>query len=75
MNDIVAEAVVRQALADGTAVDVREKAGVSRAAVARAIGVDESAVWRWEHGARRPRPAAAQRYAEVLRALFEATQR
>ncbi|WP_424224354.1 helix-turn-helix domain-containing protein [Brooklawnia sp.] len=52
---------------------IRQHANLTRAEVARAVGVDPSTVSRWESGERRPRGAAAARYADLLRrlSLFE----
>lgn len=51
---------------------LRESARVSQAVVARAVGVSASAVGAWERGERRPSPAVAGRYAEVLSELRRA---
>lgn len=48
---------------------IRQHANLTRAEVARAVGVDPSTVSRWESGERRPRGAAAARYADLLRRL------
>lgn len=59
-------ALVRRLLASGEARRVREAAGLSRADIARDLGVDESTVQRWEVGVRSPRAEVALRYAAVL---------
>ena len=46
---------VRRWLASGDAQRWREKAGLTRGMLAREIGVDTSAVFRWENGERKPR--------------------
>jgi transcriptional regulator with XRE-family HTH domain len=50
----------------GALAELREHLGLSQAVVARAVGVDQSAVSRWESGKARPRPAHAVRLAEIL---------
>jgi DNA-binding XRE family transcriptional regulator len=71
----VDEAVVvargRQLAASGTARMIRESAGLSLADVAAAIGVSRQSVWAWEHGAKRPGPAAAIAYADLMQRLLE----
>jgi DNA-binding transcriptional regulator YiaG len=61
-----AKAIVRQ---EGR--DVRRRAGLSQADIARQLGVHEATVSRWERGARSPSSAAARQYAELLRQLGE----
>src|ERR1035438_7085314 len=60
---------LRAWLASGRAVELRDKAGLSRAAVARDLGIAESAVWRWEHGRRNPRGLHAAAYYRLLARL------
>jgi len=50
---------------------IREKAGVSRRAIARACGVTVATVIKWEKGAQ-PRPAHAVVYHAALKALEQA---
>ena len=44
----------------------REAAGLTQSDVARAVGVNQSTVWRWEAGERRPRPRHAVAVLELL---------
>jgi len=74
MSELTDELLARQLLANGQARIVREAAGCSRAALARAVGVAESAVVRWELGDRSPRGANVARYGAVLRELAEHAQ-
>lgn len=60
---------VRDLTHSGQARKIRQHANLTRAEVARAVGVDPSTVSRWESGERRPRGTAAIRYAELLRRL------
>lgn len=52
---------------------LRERAGLTQAAVAEALGVRRSAVTRWESGARSPRGALLEQYVLLLDRL--ATER
>lgn len=56
-------------LRSGEARDIRIRAHVSLSEVARAAGISVPAAWRYENGARTPRPDEALRYAEVLDGL------
>jgi transcriptional regulator with XRE-family HTH domain len=60
---------LREQLADGTAVQIRERAGLSRPEGAAAADIDPSTLWRWECRARTARGAGALRYARLLQAL------
>lgn len=48
---------------------LREKAGLSQAEVAEALGVSRPAVVRWERGERMPRRQHLDAYVELLRRL------
>jgi DNA-binding transcriptional regulator YiaG len=63
-------ALLRRLVADGTAKQLRERARLSLADVARAVGADASSVLMWERG-RQQRAPAALRYAELIAALAE----
>jgi DNA-binding transcriptional regulator YiaG len=54
---------------------LRERAGLSQLAVARALGVTREAVAYWERGHRTPRPASAAAYLELLDRLAAETRR
>lgn len=56
----------------GDARRVREAALLSQEDLARSIGVDPTAVSRWERGVALPRGAAALRYAALLDRLSKA---
>lgn len=45
---------------------VRNRAGLTQAELADVLGVDRSAVSRWESGARTPRSAVLARYMDLL---------
>ncbi|MFI5938042.1 helix-turn-helix domain-containing protein [Actinoplanes sp. NPDC051494] len=45
---------------------IRQGARMSQQEMARRVGVDTSALWRWEHGKRRPRDDAAVKWAQEL---------
>ncbi|MGI5436194.1 helix-turn-helix domain-containing protein [Streptomyces shenzhenensis] len=62
---------VRVAVVTGEAQRLREAACLSISEIAASCGVDQSTVWRWEHGARRPRGDQALRYGELIDSLRE----
>ncbi len=59
----------REAARTGKGASIREAAGLSRGELARAAGLHEATVGRYESGARVPRGDAAIRYARLLRRL------
>jgi transcriptional regulator with XRE-family HTH domain len=65
MNEVLAVAQLRADLATGRARAIRERARLSQAEVALALGVEQPTVARWE-GGRMPRRELAARYAEFL---------
>ncbi|WP_416983504.1 helix-turn-helix domain-containing protein [Streptomyces sp. T028] len=60
---------VRSALTSGEAERLRVAAQLSIGEVAQACGVDQSTVWRWERGTRKPRGEAALAYGALLEEL------
>jgi DNA-binding transcriptional regulator YiaG len=56
----------RQLAASGAGRMIREAAGLSLAEVGRAIGVDRTAVFYWETGAKRPGGDNAVRYLDFM---------
>lgn len=48
---------------------LRQQCRISQRTVARALGVTQNAVWRWEQGFGFPRGASAGRYARVIAGL------
>jgi DNA-binding transcriptional regulator YiaG len=60
---------LRDWLATGRAVEIRSRAGLSRSAIARDLGVADSALWRWEHGQRIPTGLYAAAYYGLLSRL------
>jgi transcriptional regulator with XRE-family HTH domain len=61
---------VRAALNSGEARRIREAARLTISEVARAVGVDQSTVWRWENGARVPRSGQQiTAYSELIDSL------
>ena len=74
IDNAVAIAEARQLTATGTAELIRRKAGLSLAAVARAIDVEPSTVFWWERGRFLPQGDNAVAYCELLRRLRETTE-
>ena len=70
-RDIVAISGARRAVGDGRLRAARERAKLSQTDIARAIGVGEATVSRWESGARRPRREEAKRLAALPSATLE----
>jgi transcriptional regulator with XRE-family HTH domain len=66
---LVAISAARTAIREGRLRKLRERHGFSQRELARALGVGESAVSRWESGNRVPREAVAERLNVLLRAL------
>ena len=64
-DEVLAIARLRTDLANGRARGIRENARLSQAEIARALGVDQPTVARWEGGTM-PRRHHATRYAELL---------
>jgi DNA-binding transcriptional regulator YiaG len=60
---------IRAAVNSGEARRLREAAHLSIGEVARACGVDQSTVWRWEQGSRTPRGHQALAYGELIESL------
>ncbi len=60
---------VRRLAATGAARAMREDAGLSLSELADAVQVHKVTIFRWEHGQRRPRGSAAERYLRVLEDL------
>jgi DNA-binding transcriptional regulator YiaG len=52
----------------GLLAELRESVGLSQSDVARALGLNQSAVSRWEAGKARPKPAHAVALLELLEA-------
>lgn len=69
IEQVVDLAEVRELAASGRARELRVASRLSLADFASAIGVDQSAIGRWESGERRPRGPAALRYLALLREL------
>jgi len=60
---------IRKLARSGKGQAFRERAGLSRADVAREVKVHQSTIGRWEEGTRAPRGDAALRYGRLLRRL------
>lgn len=71
-ESVVSLSKVRALAASGEAKAIRIQHRISLAEIAETCGVDQSTVWQWENGGRKPRGAAALRYADLLDALQEA---
>lgn len=69
---LVAISAARAAIRAGRLRQLRERHGFSQRELARALGVGESTVSRWESGNRVPRAEVAERLNVLLRALEEA---
>lgn len=65
---------VRAALSNGEAQRLREAADLSISEIAHACGVDQSTVWRWERGMRKPRGEAALLYGQLIEDLRKRTE-
>jgi DNA-binding transcriptional regulator YiaG len=59
----------RELLESGRAIEIRKAARLSQAEVAACCDVDPAAISRWESQQRRPRGAAAKRFARLMRTL------
>ena len=66
IGEAVTLARLRADLASGKAREVRERARLSQADVARAIGVGQPVVANWESGRRTPQREHAIKYAALL---------
>lgn len=73
MSEVLAIAQLRADLRSGRARAIRERARLSQADIARAVGVDQPTVARWEAG-RLPRREHAARYADLLWQLDQMTR-
>lgn len=67
--DAVEIAKARDLIRTGLGRTIRERAGLSQSELARALGVDNGTVNKWESRQRRPRGEAAQRYAQLMSEL------
>jgi DNA-binding transcriptional regulator YiaG len=73
VTEVLAVAQLRRDLLSGRARSIRERARLSQADIAHAIGVDQPTVARWEAG-RLPRREYAARYADLLWQLDQMTR-
>jgi DNA-binding transcriptional regulator YiaG len=71
IDRLLAISQARAALTSGRLRELREAHGLSQRELAQALGVDETAVSRWELGNRVPRAEVAERLHGLLRALEE----
>ena len=69
VDRLMAISQARSALREGRVRELRESHGLSQRELARALGVDETALSRWENGSRMPRSGAAERLYGVLKVL------
>lgn len=65
-DDLVAVVRLRADVRAGLVREVRERAGLSQAEVANAVGAHRATVTLWEQGRRVPHGQAAVRYAHLL---------
>ena len=70
-TDAIRIVKLRRSLKSGEAREVRERAGLSQADVARALGVHEMTLGGWERGQKVPRSTTALAYARLLDELRE----
>jgi transcriptional regulator with XRE-family HTH domain len=63
---------LRAAIASGRVREIRQKARLSQAELAKALGVTPAAVSRWESRQRQPKGEAAERLAHLLPLLASA---
>jgi|SRR5919108_30548 transcriptional regulator with XRE-family HTH domain len=70
---LLAALEARAAIREGRLRELRRRHGFSECELAAAVGVDPSALSRWETGARAPRLDAAARLGIVLQALESAS--
>jgi transcriptional regulator with XRE-family HTH domain len=68
-NDLVSLSHTRKIVDTGQLRRVRQRAGLTQAELAEAVGVTSGAVCRWELGDIRPTSARARRLADVLNVL------
>jgi transcriptional regulator with XRE-family HTH domain len=54
---------------DGSGRRIRMQAKMRQDEMAQRVGVHTSALWRWEHGKRRPRDESAIKWAQMLARL------
>ena len=66
MSDVLAAAQVRADLRSGRAREIRKRAGLTQADVARAVGVVQPTVAAWEAGRRVPPASYALKLADLL---------
>jgi DNA-binding transcriptional regulator YiaG len=67
MTELTVIALANKHIREGTARDIRRRAGVTQAQMAAEVGgVDESTISRWENGNRKPRGDAAERWLHAL---------
>ena len=67
MTELTVIALANKHIREGTAREIRKRAGVTQAQMAAEVGgVDESTISRWENGNRRPRGPVAERWLRVL---------
>jgi DNA-binding transcriptional regulator YiaG len=59
----------RALIASGESLRIRKAAGLSLVSVASSVGVDPSAIGRWERGQRVPRGTGALKYAQLISRL------
>lgn len=71
--DILAISRARTHVADGSLKTVREQAQLSQADLARALGVSQACVSRWESQERQPNSPVAERLGHLLELLERMT--
>lgn len=65
-DEVRAAKRIQRLVRTGRLAELREELGLSQSDVARALGVNQSSVSRWEAGRARPRAAHALALAELL---------
>lgn len=69
-EELVEISELRALCKTGHAKSIRQQAHLSLVEVAAVLGVDQSAISRWENGNRLPRSEVALRYSALLRHLL-----
>lgn len=64
---------LRAVASSGEARRIREAARLSISELANACGVDQSTIWRWEHGHRSPRGERGLAYGQLIETLRKET--
>lgn len=67
-------AALNSMVVSGTCKEVRTRAGLTRAVIARSVGTHPTAIGRWERGERRPTGDAGRAYFDLINRLAKAQE-